>query len=115
MTLPSFTDATPPLSHPVHVATSVASGTMPNSGSDPSQLQFYMPPVRDIIEQAKQIFHCDVASVNSFPLHVGFNSKAVEYINEAIAECRSQGLPIPKGRWPFFTRTEADVLYITGS
>ena len=91
------------------------SGTVPDSGSDPSQLQFYTPPVHNIIEWAKQILHCDVASVNSFLLHVGFNSKAVEYINEAIAECHSQGLPIPKGRWPFFTRTKADVLYITGS
>lgn len=79
-------------------ATSVASGIVPNSNSDPSHLQFYTAPVRDIIERAKQISHCDLASVNSFPLRADFNRKAPEYMNEAIAERRSRGLPIPNGR-----------------
>lgn len=82
-------------SHPPR-ATS-ASGIMPNNNSDPSQLQHYTPPVCDIIKHAKQISHCDLASVNSFPLHADFNRKAVEYINEAIAEHRSRGLLIPQG------------------
>ena len=82
-------------SHPPRV-TSV-SGIMPDNNSDPSQLQHYTPPVRDIIERAKQISHCDLASVNSFPLHADFNRKAVEYMNEAITERRSQGLLIPQG------------------
>lgn len=72
-------------------------GLMPDSNSDPSQLQHYSPAVRDIIERAKQISHCDIASVNSFPLRGDFNRKAVEYMNEAIAERRSRGLPIPDG------------------
>ena len=79
-------------------ATSIASGIVPNSNSDPSHLQFYTPSVRDIIERAKQISHCDIASVNSFPLRVDFNRKAPEYMNEAIAERHSRGLPIPDGK-----------------
>ena len=61
-------------------------GVHADSG-DPSQLGFYSPPVRDIIKRAKQISHCNLASLNSFPLHPQFNTKASEYINEAIIEC----------------------------
>ena len=114
-TLSSSTNATPPPSHPMHVATPGATGTMPDGSSDPSQLQFYTPSICDIIEWAKQISHCNVASINSFPLHVDFNRKAVEYMNEAIAEHRSQGVPIPKGRWQLLTRTETDILYTMGT
>jgi len=71
---------------------------MPDGNSDPSQLQFYTPPVCDIIERAKQISHCNIVSVNSFPLHADFNHKASEYMNEAIAERCSRGLVIPNGR-----------------
>ena len=39
--------------------------------------------------------HCDIASVNSFPLQSDFNSKAVKYINEAIAEWHGHSLLIP--------------------
>ena len=92
---PSTMDAVPTPSHPLP---SAISGTMPDGNADPSQLQFYTPPVRDIIECAKQISHCDIASVNSFPLRVDFNRKASEYMNEAIAERRSQGLLILSGR-----------------
>jgi hypothetical protein len=84
-------------SHALPAASSVIAGTIPDGNSDPSQLQYYTPPVRDIIERAKQISHCDIASVNSFPLRVNFNHKAAEYINEAISERRSRGLPIPNG------------------
>ena len=67
--------------------------------ADPSQLQYYPPAVRDIIERVKQFSHCDIASVNSFPLRPDFNQKAVEYINEAIAKRRGHGLPIPDGKY----------------
>ena len=70
-------------------------GLMPDSNLDPSQLQHYSPAVRDIIEHAKQVSHYDITSVNSFLLCGDFNRKAVEYMNEAIAEHRSRGLPIP--------------------
>ena len=66
--------------------------------ADPSQLQSYPPAVRDIIERAKQFSHCDIASINLFPLHPDFNRKAVEYINEAIAERRGRGLLILDGK-----------------
>ena len=84
-------------------ASPTTAGIMPDGNSDPSQLQFYTPPVHDIIEHTKQISHCDIASVNLFPLHADFNHKASEYMNEAIAECCSQGLPILNGRcqWSF--------------
>ncbi|KIM67377.1 hypothetical protein SCLCIDRAFT_108122 [Scleroderma citrinum Foug A] len=65
---------------------------MPNSKSDPSHLQHYTPPVHDIIEHAKQISHCDIAAVNSFPLCADFNCKAVEYVNVAITKCHLRDL-----------------------
>lgn len=74
------------------------SGAHPDN-SDPSQLSFYAPAVRDIIEHAKQISHCDLASLNSFPLRPQFNTKAGEYMNEAIVERRSRGLIIPDGKY----------------
>ena len=83
---------------------------MPNSNSDPSHLQHYTLPVHDIIECAKQISHCDIAAVNSFPLHADFNCKAVEYVNEAIAERRLQGLLIPQGMWHSLMSIEADII-----
>ncbi|KAF8124295.1 hypothetical protein EV363DRAFT_1454613 [Boletus edulis] len=62
--------------------------------SEPWQLQYYDPPTRDIIECTKQFSHCDAASINSFPVRTEFNSKATEYIKEAIAEYQSRGLII---------------------
>ena len=91
---PSTTDVVPTPSHSPPTTT----GVMPDGNSDPSQLQFYTPPVHDIIECAKQISHCDIASVNSFLLHADFNCKASEYMNKAIAEHHSRGLVIPNGR-----------------
>ncbi|KAG6373555.1 hypothetical protein JVT61DRAFT_6198 [Boletus reticuloceps] len=67
--------------------------------ADPSQLGFYPPPVRDVIERMKQISHCNLASLNSFPLHPQFNTKASEYINEAIIERQSRGLVVPEGKY----------------
>ncbi|KIM57139.1 hypothetical protein SCLCIDRAFT_29085 [Scleroderma citrinum Foug A] len=99
----SLADVDPSPSQPKPTAVSIASGVMPEGNSNPSQLQFYTPPVCDIIEHAKQISHCDIASVNLFPLHVDFNHKATEYMNKVIAECRSRGLLIPKGWWPKYT------------
>ena len=68
-------------------STSVISGIVPNSNSGPFYLQFYTPPVCDIIEHAKQISHCNIASINSFPLHADFNHKSSEYMNQVIAKC----------------------------
>ncbi|KIM51906.1 hypothetical protein SCLCIDRAFT_33079 [Scleroderma citrinum Foug A] len=69
----SLTDVGPSPSQSKPAATSIASGVMPKGNSDPSHLQFYTPPVHDIIEHAKQISHCDIALVNLFPLCVDFN------------------------------------------
>ncbi|KIJ09463.1 hypothetical protein PAXINDRAFT_17449 [Paxillus involutus ATCC 200175] len=96
----SATDVDPPsMAHPVVAVASGTSGMIPDN-NDPSQLQFYAPSIHDIIEHAKQFSHCDITSANSFPLHPDFNNKAVEYMNEAIAECHSRGLLIPNGWWP---------------
>ncbi|KAI5985843.1 hypothetical protein EDD15DRAFT_2200383 [Pisolithus albus] len=100
---PSSTDVIPAPSHSFPAAKSATSGMTSDSNSDPSQLQFYSPSVRDIIEHAKQISHCDIAAVNSFPLCADFNHKACDYVVEAIAECRSKGLLIPDGWWPDYT------------
>ena len=54
--------------------------------SESWQLQYYNLPTHDMIERAKQFSHCDAASINPFPIRVMFNTKAVEYIDEAIAE-----------------------------
>lgn len=66
-------------------------------GTDPSQLQFYEPAVRDVIERAKQFSHCDAASINAFPNRAEFNKFALEYIEEGIEERRSQSLLVPDG------------------
>ncbi|KAI6001903.1 hypothetical protein EDD15DRAFT_2361265 [Pisolithus albus] len=100
---PSSTDVIPAPSHSFPAAKSATSGMTSDSNSDPSQLQFYSPSVRDIIERAKQISHCDIAAVNSFPLRADFNHKACDYVVEAIAERRSKGLLIPDGWWPDYT------------
>lgn len=92
------------------LGTTSASGIMPDNNSDPSQLQHYTPPVCDIIERVKQISHCDIASVNSFPLCADFNCKAVEYINEAIVEHCLQGLLIPQGMWHSPTCIGTDII-----
>ena len=66
------------------------------SGNDNGDL--YPPVIRDIIERAKQFFHCNLASINSFPLHPHFKTKASEYVNKAIAECHNLGLLVPEGK-----------------
>jgi len=104
----SLADVSPSPTQSKPAAASVASGVMPEGNSDLSQLQFYTPPVHDIIECAKQISHCDIASVNLFPLHVDFNCKATKYMNEAIAERRSRGLLIPQGLSYSLIRTKTD-------
>ncbi|KAI6000636.1 hypothetical protein EDD15DRAFT_2362122 [Pisolithus albus] len=69
-------------------------------GAEPWQIQFYKPAVQDVLERAKQFSYCDAASINSFPLRAHFNIKAIEYVEEAISERRSQGLPVTDGWWP---------------
>lgn len=76
-----------------HVAT-----TTQAEGSEPWQIQFYEPMVHNIIKQAKQFSHCDTASINMFPLCPHFNTKALEYIEEAITERQSQGLLVPNSK-----------------
>ncbi|KAI6095317.1 hypothetical protein EDD17DRAFT_1769778 [Pisolithus thermaeus] len=83
---PSSTDVILAPSHSLPAAKSATSGMTSDSNSDPSQLQFYSPSVHDIIEHAKQISHCNIAAVNSFPPHVDFNHKACDYVIEAITE-----------------------------
>ena len=65
--------------------------------SEPWQIQFYEPAVRDVLEWVKQFSHCDASSVNAFPLRAQFNVKAAEYIEEAISERQSQGLFVADG------------------
>ena len=67
-------------------------------GAEPWQLQYYNPPTRDIIERAKQYFRCDAASINSFPVHNAFDTKAIEYIDEAISERQMRHLVISEGK-----------------
>ena len=57
-------------------------------GAEPWQLQYYNPSTCDIIDHVKQFSHCNAASLNAFPLCPAFNTKAVEYIEEAIAKCQ---------------------------
>lgn len=97
----SSADANSPTNLPTNsllqsVVRSATSGVHSNN-VDPSQLHFYPPAVRDIIERAKQFSHCDLTSINSFPMCPQFNAKASKYINEAIVECRRRGLVIPDG------------------
>lgn len=64
----------------------------------PSQLQFYPPAFRDIIERAKQFSHCDAASINAFPHRTEFNRHVQEYVDEAIQERRAHSLLVPDGK-----------------
>ena len=57
--------------------------------AEPWQLHLYDPPTHDIIKCAKQFSHCNVASIDSFPVCPVFNIKAIKYINEAIAKHQS--------------------------
>ena len=65
--------------------------------SEPWQIQFYEPAVRDILEWVKQFSRCDASSINAFPLCAQFNVKAAEYVEEAINERESQGLFVAEG------------------
>ena len=85
-------------------AQSPASGIHPEN-VDPLQLGFYAPAIHNIIECAKQISHCDLTSLNLFPLRPQFNTKASEYINEAIVKCWSQGLIISDGKYVYHCPT----------
>ncbi|KAF9235104.1 hypothetical protein BU15DRAFT_78336 [Melanogaster broomeanus] len=69
-------------------------------GDDPSQLQYYPPVVRDILERAKAISHCDAASLNPYPSRAWYDTKGCEYVEEAISERARKTLPIPTGWWP---------------
>ena len=66
--------------------------------SEPWQLQYYDPPTWDVIEHVKQFSHCDAASIEPFPVRAAFNTKAIEYINESIAERRARGLIVSDGK-----------------
>ena len=71
--------------------------------AEPWQLQYYEPSTRDVIERAKQFSHCDAASIDPFPIRAKFNLKAIEYIDEAIAERRSRGLLVSDGNFKVST------------
>ena len=73
--------------------------------SEPWQLQHYDPPTRDVIERAKHFSHCDAASIDPFPICTIFNTRAVEYIDEAIAERRARGLIIADSKSLCFDRS----------
>ncbi|KAF8546167.1 hypothetical protein OG21DRAFT_1491519 [Imleria badia] len=92
----------PAVSLPQSAFGSVASGLRADN-ADSSQLSFYPPAVRDIIERTKQLSHCDLGSINSFPMRPQFNTKADEYMNEAIVERCRHRLVIPEGeQYPCF-------------
>ena len=73
--------------------------------SEPWQLQHYDPPTRDVIERTKHFSHCDAASIDPFPIRTIFNTRTVEYINEAITEHRARGLIILDGKSLCFDRS----------
>jgi len=68
-------------------------------GTEPWQIQFYKPAVQDILEHAKEFSHCDATFVNAFPVCGHFNSLAVKYVEEAISERQSRGLPVSNGKF----------------
>lgn len=84
--------------------------------ADPSQLQFYEPAVRDIIERAKQFSRCDAASINAFPHRTEFNKHASEYVEEAVHEREARSLIVPLGKHTYIgtVQTVAHCLSIVG-
>ena len=92
----------PAISLPQSAFGSVVSALRLDNADSP-QLRFYPPPMRDIIKRAKQLSHCNLASINSFLMCPQFNTKAEEYMNEAIIEHRCCGLVISEGeQYPCF-------------
>ncbi|KAF8548784.1 hypothetical protein OG21DRAFT_1489080 [Imleria badia] len=79
---------------------SVGDVTERSERAEPWQLQYYELSTQDIIERAKQFSHCDAASINPFPIRAKFNSKAIEYIDKAIAERQLCGLLVSDSWWP---------------
>ncbi|KAF8558083.1 hypothetical protein OG21DRAFT_1519960 [Imleria badia] len=107
--VPVSTSVQPPTAPPSTSTTSIKpppQASLPHVASkqsknaNPSQLHFYPLAIRDVIECAKQISHCNLASINSFPLCPHLNAKSSNYVNEAIAERHNRGLAIPTGWWP---------------
>ncbi|KAI6028250.1 hypothetical protein EDC04DRAFT_2899001 [Pisolithus marmoratus] len=80
-------------------------------GAKPWQIQFYKPVVQDVLKCMKQFSYCNMASINSFPLHVHFNIKAIEYVEEAISKRQSKGLPITDGWWPHYVNDICKLLW----
>lgn len=68
-------------------------------GDDPSQLRYYPPVVRDILERAKAISRCDAASLNAYPSRGWYDTKGPEYVEEAISERARKTLSVPSGRY----------------
>ena len=68
-------------------------------GAEPWQIQFYKPAVQDILKRTKEFSHCNATSVNAFPVHGHFNSLTIKYMEEAISERRSRGLPVSNGKF----------------
>lgn len=85
----------PPSDSHLQLAVLGTPGILPDN-ADPSHLHSYPPTVCDIIEQATQFSHCDVTSINSFPMRPDFNYKAIEYINDVAEQC-GRSLLTPDG------------------
>ncbi|KAI6039270.1 hypothetical protein EDC04DRAFT_2603373 [Pisolithus marmoratus] len=75
------------------------------------QIQFYKPVVQDVLKCTKQLSYCNMASINSFPLCAHFSKKAIEYVEEAISERQSKGLPITDGWWPHYVNDICKLLW----
>ncbi|KAI6027715.1 hypothetical protein BKA83DRAFT_4123638 [Pisolithus microcarpus] len=70
--------------------------------AEPWQLHFYKLVVQDILKCTKQFSHCDAASINAFPLCPHFNTKVVEYVEEAISKRLLHSLLVSDGWWPHY-------------
>ncbi|KIK15828.1 hypothetical protein PISMIDRAFT_114569, partial [Pisolithus microcarpus 441] len=79
--------------------------------AEPWQIHFYKPVVQDILKHVKQFSHCDVASINAFLLCPHFNTKAVEYMEEAISKRLSCGLSVSNGWWPHYMNDISKLLW----
>ena len=70
--------------------------------SSPTQLQFYPPSWRDVLEAAKNKFRCYISAVNPYPSREDGIREASDCVVEALADHRASGKKVDPGMIVFY-------------
>ena len=68
---------------------------------DPTQLQFYPPVWRDVLESAKNKLRCYAGTKNFFPTRDEGIQEAGDCITEVLADYQAQGKKVEAGMWVY--------------